>query len=348
MLKFGYHQSQGDHTLFIKQSPKKKIIALIVYVDDIIVTEDDVKEMQNLKRKLAKKFEIKDLGNLRHFLGIEVTRSKKGIYVTQKKYIIDLLNETKMLICKPASTPIDQNHQLGAITEGIPVDKERYQRLVRRFIYLSHMRPDIEYVVSIVSQFMHSPLECHMDVVLRILRYLKSTPRKGLLFSKSNHLRVKAYTNMKWVGSITDRRSTSRYYTFIGGNLVTWRNKKQHIVVQSSVEVEFRAMALGICELMWLKGLLRELKVNLENPMRLYCDKKTTININHNPIQHNRTKHVEIDRHFIKENIDNGLICTPFVASKLQLANVFIKGVQNPTFNSMVSKLGMEDIFEPT
>ena len=176
MLKFGYHQSQGDHTLFIKQSPKKKIIALIVYVDDIIVTEDDVKEMQNLKRKLAKKFEIKDLGNLRHFLGIEVTRSKKGIYVTQKKYIIE------MLICKPAGTPIDQNHQLGAITKGIPVDKERYQRLVRRFIYLSHMRPDIEYVVSIVSQFMHSPLECHMDVVLRILRYLKATPRKGLLF----------------------------------------------------------------------------------------------------------------------------------------------------------------------
>ena len=107
-------------------------------------------------------------------------------------------------------------------------------------------------------------------------------------------------------------------------------------------------MSLAICELMWLKGLLRELQVNLENPMRLYCDKKTTINITHNPVQHNRTKHVEIDRHFIKENIYNGLICTPFVASKLQLANLFIKGVQNPTFNSMVSKLGMEDIFEPT
>ena len=120
---------------------------------------------------MIKKFEIKDLGNLRHFFGIEVEKSKKGIYVTQRKYIIDFLNETRMLICKLVGTPIDQNHQLGIVTEGIPVEKGRYQRLVRRFIFLSHTRPYIAYVVSMVSQFMHSPLDCHMDGVLRILMY---------------------------------------------------------------------------------------------------------------------------------------------------------------------------------
>ena len=107
-------------------------------------------------------------------------------------------------------------------------------------------------------------------------------------------------------------------------------------------------MTLDICELMWLKGLLRELQVNLENPMRLYCDNKVAINIVHSSVRHDMTKHVEIDRHFIKEKIDSELICTSFVVAKLQLADVFTKGVQNPTFNSMVSKLGMEDIFEPT
>ena len=156
LLKFGYHQSQGNHTLFIKQSPEKKITALIVCVDDIIVTRDDVEEMQNLK--LAKEFDIKDLGNLRYFLGIEVARSKRGIYVTQRKYILNLLNETGMLWCKPVGTPINQNHQLDFMTEGIPVDKGRYQRLVGRLIYLSHTRPDIAYAISMVSQFMHSPL----------------------------------------------------------------------------------------------------------------------------------------------------------------------------------------------
>ena len=130
LLKFGYHQSPGDHTLFIKQSPEKKITALIVYVDDIIVIGDDVEEMQNLKGKLAKEFEIKDLENLRYFLGIEVRRSKSERYVPQSQYILDLLNETEMLECKPASTPSDQNHQLGTITKGIPVDKGKYQRLV--------------------------------------------------------------------------------------------------------------------------------------------------------------------------------------------------------------------------
>ena len=137
LLKFGYHQSQGYHTLFIKQSHEKKITALIVYIDAIIVIGDDVEEMQNLKGKLAKEFEIKDLENLRYFLSIEVTRSKRGIYVAQRKYILDLLNEIGMLGCKPVGTPIDQNHQLGVIIEERLVDKGRYQRLVGRLIYSS-------------------------------------------------------------------------------------------------------------------------------------------------------------------------------------------------------------------
>ena len=137
LLKFGYHQSQGYHTLFIKQSHEKKITALIVYIDAIIVIGDDVEEMQNLKGKLAKEFEIKDLENLRYFLSIEVTRSKRGIYVAQRKYILDLLNEIGMLGCKPVGTPIAQNHQLDVITEERLVDKGRYQRLVGRLIYSS-------------------------------------------------------------------------------------------------------------------------------------------------------------------------------------------------------------------
>ena len=155
-----------------------------------------------------------------------------------------------MLGCKPVGTPIEQNHQLGVITEGIPVDKGRYQRLVWRLIYLLHTRPDIAYVVSMVIQFMHSPSKCHMDAILRILRYLKSTLGKGLLFSKNNHLRVEAYTNADWVGSIIDKRSTSGSYTFVGSNLVAWQSKKQHVVARSSAEMELRAKTLGICELM--------------------------------------------------------------------------------------------------
>jgi hypothetical protein len=152
-----------------------------------------------------------------------------------------------------------QNQKLGDFSEQVPTNKERYQRLVGKLIYLSHTRPDICYVVSIVSQFMHCPSEEHMDVVVRILRYLKSAPGRGLLFSKNGHLEVEGYTNADWAGSISDRKSTSGYFTFIGGNLVTWRSKKQKVVALSSAEAEFRGMAKGLCELLWLRRLLSEI-----------------------------------------------------------------------------------------
>jgi hypothetical protein len=347
MRKYGYHQSQSDHTLFLKHSNEGKVTALIVYVDDIVVTGNDIMEMGKLKTYLAKEFEIKDLGTLRYFLGIEVARSKEGIFVSQRKYVLDLLVETGMLACKPIDTPIEQNHRLGEDVDDIPVDRERYQKLVGKLIYLSHTRPDIAFAVSVVSQFMHAPCEKHMEAVYRILRYLKSAPGKGLMLYKNGHLEVEGYTDVDWAGSITDRRSTSGYCTFVGGNLVTWRSKKQSVVARSSAEAEFRAMAHGICEMLWLKAMLKELGVHSKDPMKLYCDNKAAISIAHNPVQHDRTKHVEVDRHFIKEKLTEGLICTPFVRTENQLADILTKGVSNKIFNSALDKLGIRDIYAP-
>uniref|UniRef100_A0A2N9FH39 Integrase catalytic domain-containing protein n=1 Tax=Fagus sylvatica TaxID=28930 RepID=A0A2N9FH39_FAGSY len=332
---------------FSTSSESGKVTALIVYVDDIVVTGNDIMEMGKLKTYLAKEFEIKDLGTLRYFLGIEVARSKEGIFVSQRKYVLDLLVETGMLACKPIDTPIEQNHRLGEDVDDTPVDRERYQKLVGKLIYLSHTRPDIAFAVSVVSQFMHAPCEKHMEAVYRILRYLKSAPGKGLMLYKNGHLEVEGYTDADWAGSITDRRSTSGYCTFVGGNLVTWRSKKQSVVARSSAEAEFRAMAHGICEMLWLKAMLKELGVHSKDPMKLYCDNKAAISIAHNPVQHDRTKHVEVDRHFIKEKLTEGLICTPFVRTENQLADILTKGVSNKIFNSALDKLGIRDIYAP-
>ena len=136
-----------------------------------------------------------------------------------------------------------------------------------------------------------------------------------------------------------DRHSTIGYCTFLGGNLVTWRSNKQNVVARSSAEAEFRAMAQGICELLWLKIILDDLKIKREEPMRLYCDNKFVINIAHNPVQDDRTKHIEIDRHFIKEKLDYKLIYTPYVSTKKQLADVFKKGLHNQDFCTIISKL---------
>ncbi|PRQ42417.1 putative RNA-directed DNA polymerase [Rosa chinensis] len=347
MRRFGYKQSNSDHTLFLKHQ-KGKVTVLIIYVDDMVITGDDLVEIGSLQKKLASEFEMKNLGDLKYFLGIEVARGKDGIFLCQRKYVLDLLAETGMLDCSPIDTPIEQNHKLAEYPDQLPTDKPRYQRLVGRLIYLSHTRPDVAYAVSVVSQFMHNPSERHMEAVVRILRYLKSAPGKGLMFSKYQHLDVSGYTDADWAGSITDRKSTSGYFTFVGGNLVTWRSKKQKVVARSSAEAEYRGMAHGVCELLWLRNLLRDLGVKPKSAMQLFCDNKAAIDISHNPIQHDRTKHVEVDRHFIKEKLDAKLISFPFVPAEEQLADILTKAVSSKLFHDSLGKLGLRDVYAPT
>ena len=238
MRKYGCQQSNTDHTLFLKHRVGK-VTALIIYVDDMIITEDDVEEISKLQEQLSTEFEMKNLGGLEYFLGIEVARSKQGIFLSRRKYILDLLAEIGFLECKLADTPIIQNHKLGKYLDQVPADKQKYQWLVCKLIYLSHTRPDIAYTVSVVSQFMHRPSKDRMDAVMRILSYLKSSPRKGLMFSKNDHLNVDGYIDADWARNITDRKSTSSYFTFVGGNLVTWRSKKQKVVALFSAKAEF-------------------------------------------------------------------------------------------------------------
>jgi len=230
---------------------------------------------------------------MRYFLGMEVARSKEGILISQRKYTLDLLKETGKLGCKPANTPLEPNWKYNEDRAEKAVDKERYQRLVGRLIYLSLTRLDISYVVSKVSQYMHSPTSKHLNAAYHILRYLKGTPGKGILYRKTEDRGIQGFMDANWTGSLEDSKSTSDYYTKLWGNLVTWRSKKP-------LEPEYRAIAQGICEVIWLGKFMNDLKMPNTDPTRLYCDSKSAISIVNNPIQHDRMKYVRIDRHFIR------------------------------------------------
>ena len=220
----------------------------MVYVNDILITGSDADETRRLSAALAREFEIKALGPLRYFLGLEVAYSSSGIFVSQQKYTVDLLKLTGMTDCAPVRTPIDPNVKLGAGEDSPPVNHYQYRQLVGKLLYLMHTRPDISFVVHLLSQFMHAPHEIHRQAAHRVLAYLKGCPRKGLHFSLTTDKTVRVYTDADFAGSIVDCRSTTRYCIFLFGSLVTWKSIKHDKVSRSSAEAKYRALADGASE----------------------------------------------------------------------------------------------------
>ena len=200
--------------------------------------------------------------------------------------------------------------------------------MVGKLIYLSHTRPDIAYAVSIISQYMHQPSKRHLEAAYHILRYLKRAPRIGLLFKKNQDRRIVGFAILDWVGSIEDSRSVSGYCTKVWGNLVTWRSKKQPIVAQSSAEVEYQAISQGICEVIWLENLMSDLSMPMSSSKVFYSDSQSAINIMNNPIQHDRMKHVRIDRNFVKQEIEEGGIKLMYIPTASQEADILTKAMQ--------------------
>ena len=172
---------------------------------------------------------------------------------------------------------------------------------------------------------------------------------KGILFAKNvDHQSIEVYTDANWAGAVDDRRSISGYFTFVGGNFVTWKSKKHNVLARSSAEAKFRSMALGLCEALWLKLLLQDLGYLSRQPIQLFCDNKVACDIAHNLVQHDRTKHVEVDRFFIKEKLDDKIVELPKIRSEDQLADILTKAVSSQVFSNFLDKLGMCDIYAPT
>ena len=345
--EFGMLRSTADHSVFYHHNSLGQCIYLVVYVDDIVITGSDQDGIQKLKQHLFTHFQTKDLGKLKYFLGIEIAQSSSGVVLSQRKYALDILEETGMLDCKPVDTPMDPNVKLVP-GQGEPLgDPGRYRRLVGKLNYLTITRPDISFPVSVVSQFLQSPCDSHWDAVIRILRYIKSTPGQGVLYENRGHTQVVGYTDADWAGSPTDRRSTSGYCVFIGGNLISWKSKKQDVVARSSAEAEYRAMALATCELIWLRHLLQELRFGKDEQMKLICDNQAALHIASNPVFHERTKHIEVDCHFIREKIASGCVATSYVNSNDQLADIFTKSLRGPRIKYICNKLGAYDVYAP-
>jgi hypothetical protein len=344
LISQGYHQSSSDYSLFTLNK-QGSFTALLVYVDDIILAGDSLAEFARIKTVMDEEFKIKDLGKLRYFLGIEVAHSKSGISICQRKYCLDLLQDTGLLGSKPAPTPLDSSIKLHQDNSAAYEDVAGYRRLVGKLLYLTTTRPDIAFVTQQLSQFLSSPTLVHYETACRVVRYLKGTPGRGLFFSSTSTIQLLGFADADWANCVDTRRSTSGYCFFLGTSLISWRAKKQNTVSRSSTEAEYRSLSFAACELQWLISLLEDLHITCVKPPVLYCDNQSAVHIASNPIFHERTKHLEIDCHFVRDKVQQGTFKLLPVSSKSQLADFFTKALPPKVFNSFISKLAMINIY---
>jgi hypothetical protein len=258
----------------------------LIYVDDIIVTGPDTEAISQLICNLQKDFALKDLGPLHYFLGVEALFDKHGLFLSQRRYITELLKKTNMLNANGVSSPMSSSASLSQFTGDAFSDDTLYRRVVGSLQYLSITRPDIAFAVGCVCQFMHRPTIPHWSAVKRILCYLKQTMHHSLLLQRNSSYHLQAFSDADWAGCPDDRRSTSGYCLFLGNNLISWSSRKQKTVSRSSTEVEYRAIADATAELIWVQSLLRELGISIPQAPILWCDNIGATYLTANPLFH--------------------------------------------------------------
>ncbi|GJZ86599.1 retrovirus-related pol polyprotein from transposon RE1 [Tanacetum coccineum] len=328
---------RADTSLFVF-TKDSCIMYLLVYVDDLILTCNNESLLTSFTTRLNQEFAIKDLGDLSYFLGLEVSYTNDGLFLSQAKYATDVLTRAALLDSKPVSTPLAANEVF--VTGGsLFANPTLYRSLVGALQYLTITRPDLSYAVNQASQFLHAPTDAHFQSVKRILRYVKGTITYGLIFRRPHSNSILGYSDADWARCIETRRSTYGYSIFLGGNLVSWSAKKQPTVSRSSCESEYRAMANTAAEIIWITHLLRELHALPPDRPTLLCDNKSALFMSQNPVSHKRAKHIDLDYHFVRELVASGKLYTKFIPTKLQVADIFTKSLPRPQFEYFRSLL---------
>ncbi|GKB06196.1 ribonuclease H-like domain-containing protein [Tanacetum coccineum] len=342
----GFRDSVHPDYVFVV-TPPTYIAYLLLYVDDIVLTASSESLLQQIIRSLHQEFAMTDLGQLNYFLGISVKRDSSGLFLSQKKYAIEILDRAHMDNCNPCRTPIDTESKLGS--DGDPVsDPTLYRSLAGSLQYLTFTRPDISYAVEQVCLYMHDSQEPHFSALKRIAQYVCGTLDYGLQLFSSSTTDLVAYSDEDWAGCPTTRRSTSGYCVFLGNNLLSWSSKRQPTLSRSSVKAEYRGVANAVVETCWLRNLLRELHTSLSSATLVYYDNVSAVYLSSNPVQHQRTKHIEIDIHFVLDLVVAGQVRVLHVPSRYQYADIFTKGLPSALFEEFRTSLSVRCPPAPT
>ena len=340
LKEYGFLQSYSDYSLF-SYSREDVELRVLIYVDDLLVFGNNSAALSTFKEYLGTWFRMMDLGKLKYFLGLEVARNDEGIFLSQRKYALEIIQETGMLGSKPVTFPMEQNHNLAADKSPFLMNPARYRRLPGRLIYLLFARLDLSYSVHLLSQFMQAPREAHWEAAMRIVRFLKSTAGQGIIFRSHTDLTLTVYCDSDWGDCPLSRRSLIAYVSLLGGSPISWKTKKQDTVAHFSAESEYRA------EILSLRQLLEELGFPQTQLIRLFCDSQAAIHIASNLVFHERTKHIEKDWHAVRDAVLDKTISKIHVSTHHQLADLLTKALGRQQFQRLVSKLSILNLHAP-
>ena len=325
----GFVQSPSDNCVYSKQEGGEMIIVL-VWVDDFIIGAKSEECLANTKQMFMDRFKMKDLGPLSYFLGIDFTQEKNCVRMNQRRYIEKMLEKFQMTDCKPRSTPSEQKFEEG---ESDFVDSHKYREIVGSLIYVMiGTRPDICWTVTKLSQHLSNPTQGHLIAAKHVLRYLKGTIDYELCYKKSvKGLKVTGYSDADWASDSGDRRSISGFCFCLNENgpPISWKSKKQPVVALSTCEAEYIALALAVQESIYLKQLLSDLKLDQDHadvhPCVIFEDNQGTIALAHNPVHRQRSKHIDIKFHFIRDEVRKRKVNLKYCPTNEMVADLFTK-----------------------
>jgi hypothetical protein len=340
---------EGDYGLYVIWNDDVKCI-IALYVDDLLLACSSLAFMDKLKAALHSEYEMKDLGEAKFVLGIEIERDRANrvIYLNQQQYIENVLERFNMSDCKPVATPMEANVKLTK-SQSSSTDKERqemaavpYQSAVGSLMYaMTCTRPDIAYAVSTASRFCSNYGSAHWVAVKRIMRYLKGTAHYRLQLGGGAGVVLSGYCDADWAGDLDERKSTTGYAFYIGDGLISWNSKRQATVALSTAEAEYMAATQAVKEVLWLKQLLNEIGFTQSQPVLIHSDNQGCIALTKNPAYHSRTKHIDIRHHFIRDAVEVGAVELQYCATDDMVADVLTKALARDKHEKHTGGLGL-------
>lgn len=341
LLQLSFKRSKNEPCIYMR-TQGKKIIILAVYVDDVLIFWNDVEVLRKVKRDLMSKFNMKDLGKAEHFLGMHITQNDIGIKVDQEKYVDKMLKVFGMADCKVASTPSFSGQKLSKPgPEHKPDPRIPYQNLIGSLMYISVCtRPDIAHAVNFLSQFNACYTEEHWIAAKRVLRYLKGTKCLGLQYRKTGKHKVQGYADASHA-TCHDRRSYSGIVFLHMGAAICWESRKQMTIALSTAEAEYVAMSEAAREAIFLKRLISEVSGEVEIPVKIFSDSQSAVAIAQNPVHHQRTKHIDVRHHFVREAVEHGHIELEYLETNYMVADALTKSLLKGKFSWCTLNMGV-------